>query len=435
MALVASETIARLRRYGLAAAGPIGASATQFLLSLLLVSRLDLADFGRFSFLLVVSQFGIGLWSALFTAPLLVSVARTAQGRATQAPDENTEAAALLAVSLIALVPAGLAFFALGLAVGAPAAPSLGFALYGAAMLLRQFARAWSLAHAAPGLTIASDLVYASGLLAGTLVLALGAQATLGTACTALVLSVLAGLVTLAPSSLWRVAARSRIRSAAAYRHIWQRDARWSLLGVLTTEMTVNSHSYLVTGWFGPQAFAPIAATALLIRPVTVAINALVEFERARFAGDLAAERRAEVRKARLHLHQMLLAIWVLSLAAGALLLMLAPDLLFHGRFPAYVLWLGSALWFAIVLARGLHAPEGAVLQAAGQFRQLARISCWTALVSVVVVVVLLATAGPLWSLGGIVIGEGAYAMALHRASAGYFEVPARPRSPAHSAP
>jgi putative peptidoglycan lipid II flippase len=220
------------------------------------------------------------------------------------------------------------------------------------------------------------------------------------------------------------VLARAQPGAARAYPGIWQRDARWSLLGVLTTEMTVNSHSYLVTGWYGPRAFAPIAATALLIRPMTVAINALVEFERARFAGDLAASRWHDVRRARRHLHQMLLTVWTVSLAGGAGLLLLAPGVLFHGKFSGQTLWLGTGLWFAIVLARGLHAPEGAVLQAAGEFRQLARISCWTAVLSIVVAVIMLAAIGPLWSLAGIAIGEGAYAIALHRASARYFRAP-----------
>ena len=49
---------------------------------------------------------------------------------------------------------------------------------------------------------------------------------------------------------------------------------------MLTTEATANAHVYIVTLIYGPLGFAPIAATALFIRPVGVAMNTLTDYER-----------------------------------------------------------------------------------------------------------------------------------------------------------
>ncbi|KAK0339369.1 hypothetical protein LTR94_034809, partial [Friedmanniomyces endolithicus] len=51
------------------------------------------------------------------------------------------------------------------------------------------------------------------------------------------------------------------------YLTIWRDHARWALFGVATTEATANAHAYCVTALMGPDAFAPIAAGALAIRP------------------------------------------------------------------------------------------------------------------------------------------------------------------------
>jgi hypothetical protein len=67
---------------------------------------------------------------------------------------------------------------------------------------------------------------------------------------------------------------------------------RWSLLGVMLTEMTANAHAYLVTLVAGPAGFALLAIGALLMRPVSLVLTALPDMERpvmarAIVAGDL----------------------------------------------------------------------------------------------------------------------------------------------------
>jgi len=302
-------------------------------------------------------------------------------------------------------------------ATGGDGWAALAFGGFGALLLTRQVGRTWHLATGRPARAMASDLAYASVLLAGAAVLALAAGAGLRGAALALVVAVAAGFAPLLEAGLAARVARLRPRDLAGYGAVWRRDSRWSLLGVVTTELTGNCHAYVVTGLAGAAAFAPIAAAALLIRPVTVGVNALTEFERAHFARCFAAGDLAGAGRARGHLHAMLLALWGLTAVAAAGLMWCAPQVVFHGRYPLGLVGVGVGLWFGVALARSLHSPEGAILQAAGAFRPLAFISVWTCGVSLVAVLGLVVLAGPVWSIGGIALGEACFAVALWRAA------------------
>jgi hypothetical protein len=406
---VAADTPSIVRRAA-SAAGPISAAAAQFLLSLVLLGRLDVAEFGRFSFLIVVSQFSVGLWSALFAAPLLVSVAQR------RTDGDCADAAAIAGAAFLAQAPAGIAFFIVGLAVGVGPVTAATYAGFGMLFLTRQFGRAWELAHQGSLRVVVSDLVYGAVLIGGAGVLAARAAVSLQAAVSSILAATVAALFPLTGLLGLVLRPGQGLVRRGGYGQIWRRDSRWSLAGVLTTELTVNCHSYLVVGLRGAAAFAPIAATALLIRPITVGINALVEFERARFARLLAQGRLTEVNAGRRSLHLLLLGLWAATALLAMALVTSAPRLVFHGKFTGETMAVGTALWLAVGLARGLHSPEGAILQAAGRFRYLSAISAVTCVISLVFVTGLIFAVGPLWSIAGVAIGEGVFAIALWRA-------------------
>ena len=408
----------RLQWYATAAVGPMSAAGVQFLLSLTLLARLPVGEFGRLSFLFVVSQFSIGIWGALFTSPLLVlsAQAASASGEATTAAIERDGVSAM---SGLALLPAAVFFVAVAVASGVPVPAAGVYALYATLLLGRQFARVRATAAGRYRTAMTSDLAYSGLLLAGVGVLALLPSAGENAALALLALAVAGALAPFATQP--KV---PRWSSARNYRAVWSRDARWSLLGVVTTEATVNSHSYIVTALLGPAAFAPIAATALFIRPVTVAINALVEFERARAAHRVARREFMEIASARLHLRLLLLVIWAATGVLAAGVIALAPATYLVGKFGAATVIAGTILWLMVALARLLHAPEGVILLAAGRFRQLAWISGWTALVSLVAVSMLVAWNAPVYSIAGIVAGEGAFAVAAWRAATRLLRAP-----------
>jgi hypothetical protein len=407
--------------YATAAVGPMASAAVQFLLSLTLLARLPVAEFGRLSFVFVVSQFSVGVWSALFTSPLLVLSAHVANDATAQAA--RRELSGLAAAARLALVPAAAGFVGLAWAVGLETVPALLFGVYATLVLQRQFARVSATARGQYSRAMTSDLAYSALLLAGVVTLAALPAAGELAALAILALAVFGAFV---PFLRATRPSASGWSTARGYAPVWRRDARWSLLGVVSTEATVNSHSYIVTALLGPTAYAPIAATVLFIRPVTVAVNALVEFERARAAHRIARREFAAIAQARLHLRLLLLAVWIATGVLAGLVIAFAPAQYMVGKFGLATVMTGTILWLGVALARLLHAPEGVILLAAGRFRQLAWISGWTAAVSLLAVLGLVQVLTPVHSIAGIVLGEGAFAFAAWRATTHFLRASSR---------
>jgi hypothetical protein len=391
---------AKLFRYGQAGVGPVASAGAQFLLALLLLRLLDAHAFGSFSFLLVASQFSWGLWSALFCAPLpILLVQQDADGG-------DRLVRAMLGTSLIGSFFAAAVFLAGSLALGLDLPAALLFAAYGGIALLRWFARAHAYATQNPLRTMWSDLAYSVTVLVGGAAVYLSASGSLEFAYGALLVGAVIGLAPFGGRYLQMQFSRPRLADLRNYGMIWRKHSGWSLLGVITTEATANSHAYLVTVLAGPAAFAAIAASALLIRPIGVAMNALNEFERAQMARQIGAGRIddaiASVRSFRL----VLMAAWIVTAGASAILLIQAPRLLFPDAYPLDFLVVAAMLWLAVAGMRLIRAPESALLQAAGAFRPLAFASVWSSGVSLAAVLALLLTVGPLWSILGILLGE-----------------------------
>jgi hypothetical protein len=401
-----------LARYSLAAVGPIGSALSQFALSLVLLRRLEPDAFGSFSFLLVVSQLGLGIWSALFCAPLptlMASGDSQSRGRLLDC---------LLATNLVATALAFVLLLAVGIAVNLSDIAALLFACYSAAALLRWFARAQAYATGAPLRTMSSDLVYTGALLLNVLAMLVFGAASLESAFGALFLCVVLGLFPFGADWAKQQFIRFRPRDTGGYMAVWRLHSKWSLLGVLTTELTANAHVYIVTFAYGASAFAPLAASALLIRPINVTMNALSEYERAQMARHL-GEQRTDLALSAVKLFRVALAVTLVTTAvASTLLLWLAPRLVFPAQYGLGVLSIGTALWMTVSAARLARLPESVLLQAAGAFRVLAFASVLSSVGSVVSVIALMALFGPLWSIAGILFGELLMAIWIFRQAA-----------------
>ena len=91
----------------------------------------------------------------------------------------------------------------------------------------------------------------------------------------------LVGLLPLGRKFLSRaIAALSARAGLRDYRAIFRDLTRWSLIGVVLTELTVNAHAYLVTFISGPGPFALLALGMLLMRPASLVQSALPDLER-----------------------------------------------------------------------------------------------------------------------------------------------------------
>jgi hypothetical protein len=402
-----------LTRFVLAGIGPVAGAAAQFSLALVLVQLAPEREYGLFAFLLVFTQLALGAWGALFCAPLPILLAEQ------HGEDRADPARGVLAASAMCAAAAAVVFFLLGRALGLEVGTGLLYAASSALLLQRWVARAHAFAELRLMAVMLSDVAYAALVLLASLALyALRSGQPLALAWLVLLLGVALSFLPLGWRATQLAFAPFPFAVLGAYRPVWRQYAGWSLVGVLTTELTANFHAYAVTFVHGPQGYAVIAVTNLLIRPVTVAMNALGELERAHLARRLAEEGATEgLGRSLRALRASLGLVWLATGVSVAVILTWFPRLLFPEHYALRDLTFGLALWMSVAVVRLLRVPESTLLQAAGRFRSLASASVVSAGVSVVTVCALLVVAGPLWSLAGILVGELVFAIFIWRHS------------------
>jgi hypothetical protein len=402
---------AKLLRYAMAIIGPVGTAGSQFMLALLMLRRLDPAEFGTFSFLLILSQFSMGLWSALFCAPLPVVLHEGTEGQ------NRRSVSALFAANLLLALGTAALFCLVAKAFGAGLEVVLAYGAFAALGLLRWFARAQAYALGQPARTALSDGLYSLTLLGVTAGLFFYGRGSVGEAFLALLLATLASFLPFGRRYFAQQFARLEWGSLPAYADVWNRHARWALVGVITTEATVNAHAYVVSLLAGPSAFAPLAASALLTRPVGVVMSALSEFERATMARQIKGDLAQVYRSVRLF-RGILILVWTATAALGAALVIWVPHWIFPKDYSLPFLTMGLALWMAVVLVRAMRMPESTLLQAGGVFRPLAEASMISCGISMGAVTVFLLLYGPLWSIAGVLLGEVIFASWIWRQAA-----------------
>jgi len=403
-------------RYGLSAAGPLCISAAHFVAAIVFLHAFTRAEFGLFSFLLVIVPFCLSLSGALVGAPVAIAVRRGAM--------EHGEIGTYLKTNLALGAAAAACIFLLMRASEAAWLLAAIFGAYGGAMTLRWFARTLCYAKGPAVRVLLSDLLYSLVLLAGLFVLRglhaldpLRAAELLFVACAIALLSF--GRLYL--DEQFRPSANG---SLAGYRAIWLELARWSAAGVILTEFTVNAHAYLVTFLCGPAAFAPLAAGALFIRPVQLVLSAVPDRERPVMARLLGRGDRMGARHSVNQFRMAAGAAWLATVTASAVLLTWFPQLVLKkGYDPAQAL-IVLGFFAAIMAARTLRTPESVLLQAAGQFRPLAHASLWACVVSLAATLLLLLIAGPVFSLAGILGGELVVTMRVLALSRRWMEAP-----------
>jgi hypothetical protein len=385
-------------RYGLSTIGPVAVSAAHFVASLIFLRLLRPEEFGRFAFLLIVVPFCLSAAGALLGAPASL----------TRGKDEITaqaEIRTLQKVSLLVSTAAGIVVTALMFLTGAKGATALLFGLYGAAFTLRSFFRSLSNVRARLMRVAASDVLYGALLVAGLLGLASVGPLDMRGAALVLALAALASFAPFGWGDFSEVVRPAGPATFLRYRPMWRDVTRWSLLGVVLTELTANAHAYFVTFISGPGTFGLLALGALFMRPASLVLSALPDIDQPlmtrRIAhGDIGGAFRV-VHEFRTAAAAVLAATIVLSVA----LVVWFPHLLLkHYGVPDVLMVL--VFWIAITAARTLRTPESVFVMATGNYPALARIGAWSSVVALGATFILLCTAGPIASLGGVLAGE-----------------------------
>lgn len=366
--------------------------------------------------MLVASNFSIGIWSALFCAPLPALMG------ALSAEQRDETMLCLRSTCLLFSLAACPIFALLGASVGIPSWENGLFALYSAASLIRWFARATAYFQAEAWRTVASDNLYSLLLISSVIIIELLHAMNLTTAYVGLAASAILALIPFGRRFAVAQFIRLSPRSILRYGGIWRKHSGWSLLGVVTTEATVNAHAYIVTLVVGAAQFASISASALLIRPTSVFMNALGDFERPRIAAMLhGGDIRSSLAAVKMFRIVLILA-WVATALAAAFILIVSPTLIFPPKYPLPYIASGASLWMAVAAIRMLRLPESILLQAGGVFRELAYASVISSVFSVTGVAILVLVAAPLWSVAGIFVGELIYAIWIWRQARRWLE-------------
>jgi O-antigen/teichoic acid export membrane protein len=392
--------LAAAGRYTLSASGPVATSGAHFLVSLVFMRNMFAAQFGLFSFVMVIAPFCMSLIAAALSLPITRSL--DSAGR----PDPRIVATSLKMNILLCGLAALLVFAAL-MVIEAPVRVAVAMGLYSAAMSCRWFLRCFANAQGQVKRAVISDWIYAAGLLASLGFMEAIHHVHLTTGGTLMLLAALASLTPFGPKLLLRdhlAALRDgRLRD---YGVTFRDLTRWSLLGVILTEVTVNAHAYLVTFLSGPGAFALLALGQLLMRPISLVQGTLPDIERPVMTRQIKANDMLALDRVTGEFRWALLAVWLGTVVLAAVLLLWFPGLLLRDHYSADDVIAVTAITSAIMMARNFRAPLGTLLQAAGEFKTLAKISSTTSIVSILATLILLATLGPIYSLGGILLGE-----------------------------
>ncbi len=394
-----SGLAAMLARYGVSAGGPMATSGAHFLASLIFLHALAPAEFGLFSFLLIVVPFSLSISGSLLGPSLMATLRRKAL------IDEATLATHLKANLVIAAL-AVMAVAALLFASHASAAVALLLGCYGGTMVLRAFARAYAYAIKQPLRVLFCDIAYSISLILGLVLLLAAHQLTIAHAAMMLLAAAALSLLAFGFTYLAKQFRPSDVGTIFAYGAIWQEFARWAVFGVVLTELTANAHAYLVTFISGPKAFAVLALGSLLMRPASLVLSALPDIERPRMAAKIGHGDTKGAFRTVTEFRTAAVAIWLATILLAGVLLLWFPHVILKKGYDETQALIVLAFWIVILGVRTLRTPEAVFLQAAGEFRALARVSMWSSVTSLTVTLALLLIAGPIWSLTGLIAGD-----------------------------
>lgn len=384
-------------RFGLASLSSAIVSVSHLLVQLFSIHHLETAAIGTLAFLLVIIQFGYGLSNALVSTPYTIAV--------NQGDDADARSFDFFfPVNLMLAASQGLICAAIAWATASPAAALL-FGMAGMLSLIRWFGRSNAYAHHAPARAARSDLAYAGTILAGLLI-AMRTGADMPAIGGMLVAASLVGLLPFGLAYLRRHFAMAPARALGAYRPVWKEQSAWTLVGVLSTEATSNSHSYIVTLLAGPTAFAPIAVGMLFFRPVNVCITALTQLERPRMTRAVArGDHDAAIRSERVFMAALVM-LWLATCAVAAIALYAFPGLILKPTLDHRLVMVAVGLCALLSLVQCVQTPMSVMTQARKAFRPLAAQSMRSCGVGLVAVTLLVLGTAPVFSIGGVVLSQ-----------------------------
>ncbi|MFC0048767.1 hypothetical protein [Rheinheimera tilapiae] len=334
-------------------------------------------SFGQFSLTMLWLGTALSLSSALFGAPLLI---------------RQTKRASALFWQLQLYFACGCALFSALLLWlwQAPLAAQIGFALAHGLALVRSLLKQLQQQRQQFRRVALQDLSYAMVVCTLTLWLFVSERLTLS-ALGWLNALLLAGLLLCD----WRLIRQlQRLASQRWHRPLWwrawQQQGKAACAGVLAVELLANSYLYMLGAWHGAAAVAPVAAAALLFRPVAVLLQGMLQQWRPQLRQAVVAGAVTGTMQQRMQ--QLSLAAVLANVLLAAVLLVCWPALIWPAGVNQPFLWLCLLMALLTALRAARQTPV-LLLQAQDRFAEQARAQ-WPFAVGVAALVLMLLAAG-----------------------------------------
>ncbi len=397
--------LAALPRYFSALVSQGLVSGFHFVLNLALVTLLTSHDFGLFALVFVLAYTATSVTNALFATPLQVyAPAASSDSEKHQIQSMITTLMSVLigiclmigSMSLFGLSQTGLDTQTL--------LSAMGFVL---AYVVRQYSRSYGYARFDVIGVLIGDMTYvmiAGAILSGLFFaqLPIGAHDVFIALTAANAIAVLIEIARLPSSHLslmwpWK--------ALAAYQNIWL-QARWALIGSVTTILVQQAHTAVVVTLKNPESYAPLAAGFILFGPVRVLFQTIQNVVKPEMALAIAEKRAAAARK------QMFI---VSALSVGGVLLV---ALTMQVAWPWLNAWLYQkeyadepmrlivSLWAAITLIGAVQNGPYTALQSLRLFQPLAVVTIYGAGLGLALVTACVYWFELSWSLLGVLAAE-----------------------------
>ncbi|WP_348943806.1 hypothetical protein ABHF33_09875 [Chitinibacter sp. FCG-7] len=252
-----------------AVAGNGGASLANLAFGLVLLKVLSVEEYGVFAFYVVLQGLGFAISNAVFGSPLL------------KYSDFNDESLKVFCnVNLIytlffALLVFLTAYFMLDDLYSASV-----LALTCVFSLFRWFLRLYYANFERHEPVFYCDLIYFFMVMGFALLIFAVASDNFQFACLGLLLPVFFSMFSFDLRLLRHHFDFTNLKHFDLFKRGFKSQGKHSLQGVIATEVVSSGHSYALAVFFGPAAFAPIAFLQLFFRPVGVVLTAISQIKR-----------------------------------------------------------------------------------------------------------------------------------------------------------
>jgi hypothetical protein len=265
-------------------------------------------------------------------------------------------------------------------------------------------------------LVVFSDLLLAISQLLGLLVLFLYSRITLFDVSVLLVCSALFSLW-----PFWRVATQQLQGSFVwqTFRNGYRDQGKPALSGMISVEMATNFHSYAIVLLAGAAAYAPIAAAAMFLRPMTIVQNSLQQYFRPLLVRHLTSSALIsnDVRVMVTHLLYAAVSAWFLNVFVIVLVAIFSISWLWPESTTQVEFFWAIALSSVWYLLRSLRIHTSSFLQAANCFDELAKVTWISSLLLMPLVLLALIFGTALMTLGVAIASELYIVVRLHQLS------------------